>query len=272
MRIEPETRRRIVLPLLAAGLGAIYLFVFLPLDRKAQSLDAPLKQSWRRLAAAMGRTNALTLDFVGLTNQFNDIRAALDTVKTARQHARARVELDAAAREQISLPFLLVDYHNETGRRMDTLAQLAREQKVKLEAGVFDGFPEHSADLSQPSLLWAQLAFLDELLTTAINANVTTIHSVASQTPQTNGAPASAGLSLAELSVQIELTGATTNVARFLQAVPLRAGEIRAAGLPAAPTNKPALFIDRVVLRKQTPEKPDEVHLSLRVVGFVFPQ
>ena len=70
--------------------------------------------------------------------------------------------------------------------------------------------------------------------------------------------------------MRIELTGAIANVARFLQTLPLRADEIQASGLPAAPTNKPALFIDRLVLRKQSPDKPDEVRVSLRAVGFVF--
>ena len=46
--------------------------------------------------------------------------------------------------------------------------------------------------------------------------------------------------------------------------------EIKAAGLPEAPTNKPALFIDRLVMRKQSPQKTDEVRVSLRAVGFVF--
>jgi hypothetical protein len=30
------------------------------------------------------------------------------------------------------------------------------------------------------------------------------------------------------------------------------------------------LFVDRVVMRKQAPEKPDEVRLSLRAIGFVL--
>jgi len=50
-------------------LGAVYLFVFVPINRKAGSLDAPLEKSWRQLAAALGQTNALQLDFISLTNQ-----------------------------------------------------------------------------------------------------------------------------------------------------------------------------------------------------------
>jgi hypothetical protein len=45
---------------------------------------------------------------------------------------------------------------------------------------------------------------------------------------------------------------------------------MKAASLPEVPTNKPAMFIERLTLRKQSPEKPEEVRASLRVVGFVF--
>jgi hypothetical protein len=272
MRLDPETRYRSILPLLAGVLGAVYLFVFMPLGRKAESLDAPLEQSWRKLAAALGQTNALKLDFVSLTNQFNETRAALTVFETARKQARARVELDAALRAQISEPFLLVEYKNEAGRRMEMLARLAKQENVVLEPAVLAGFPEQSADVKEPALLWAELSFLDSLLTTAIHARVTTIHFMAAQMPLTNAPLATNGRSLTELPMQIELTGAFSSVAQFLQALPLRADEIKAAGLPAAPTSKPALFIDRLVLRKQTPEKPDEIRVSLRVVGFVFPQ
>ena len=269
MRLDAETRRRSVLPLLAGVLGAVYLFGFVPIDRKAKSLAAPLEQSWRRLAAQLGKTNALELDFLALTNQLQATHTARAAFESARQQAQARVELDAMLRAQLDEPFLLVDYLYEAGRRMDALSRLAKQESVVLEPAVFNGFPEPSAAMREPSLLWADLAFLESLLTTAINAKVAAIHSVSAPLPLTHFSTNN-GRSLAELPLQIELTGSTSNIARFLQTLPLRADEIKAAGLPEAPTNKPALFIDRVVLRKQSPEKADEVRLSLRAVGFVF--
>ena len=59
-------------------------------------------------------------------------------------------------------------------------------------------------------------------------------------------------------------------VAALLRSLPLRAEEMKAAGLPEALPQKPAMFIDRMTLKKQSPEKPDEVHASLRIVGFVL--
>ena len=269
MRLDPEIRKRLILPFLAGVLALTYAFGFLPLDRKAASFAGPLEHSWRQLANAIGKTNVLQLDFAGLTNQFNATRDALAALEQARGQARSRVELDAAVRAQLSEPFLLVDYRYEAGRRMNALAQLAKQQNVVLEPAVLNGLPEQSADMREPALLWAQLTFLDSLLTTAINAKVAGIQSIGAPMPFTN-APAANGRSLVELPLQIELTGPTGNIARFLQTLPLRADEIHAAGLPSAPTNKPALFIDRLVLRKQSPDKPDEVRLSLHAVGFVF--
>jgi hypothetical protein len=270
MRLDPETRRRLLLPLLAGMLGAVYLFGLIPIDRRARSLDAPLEQSWRQLAAALGQTNALELNFAGLTNQFNDTRAALAAFDLARQQARDRVQLDEDLRAQLTQPFLLVEYQYEAGRRMDALVRLAKQENVTLEPAVLAGFPEQSAEMKEPALLWAELAFLDSLMTTAINAKVSTVHVISAQMPLTHALPMGNGRSLVELPVQIELTGPIDRVGRFLQTLPLRGKEIKAAGLPAAPTNKPALFIDRLILRKQTPAKLDEARVSLRAVGFVF--
>lgn len=269
MHIELETRRRSLLPLLGLGLAALYLFAFLPLKRTAAKLDAPLDQGWKKLATALGQTNVTRLDFVAITNQLTETRAALVAVDQARKLARARVKLDEELRTRLAEPFQLVDYDYASGRLIDQLGRLAGAQKVTLEPGVFAGFPEQRADMAEPALLWAELRFIESLLTAAINAKVTAIHSVTAVMPMmatvTNNLRP-----LVELPVQLELTGATANVAGFLQTIPLRGDEIKPAGLPEVPTNKPALYIDRIQLRKQTPEKPDEVRLAVRVVGYVF--
>ena len=272
IRFGPESRRRSVLPLLGVGFAAIYLFVFVPLSRKEQSLDQPLEQAWRKLASALGQTNATQLDFVNLTNQFVETRQAFATMETARRQAQARAELSEEIRARLTAPFQLVDYGNEVRRRMNDLTQLAKQKKVVLEPGVFAGFPELTAEVRESNLLWADLSFIDSLLTTAINCEVTTLHSLSVPMLLTNAPAADGARVLTELPVQLELTGPAANVTRFLQSLPLRAEDLKAAGLPEAPTNKPALFVDRLVLRKQSPDKLDEVRVSLRAVGFVFRQ
>ena len=51
-----------------------------------------------------------------------------------------------------------------------------------------------------------------------------------------------------------------------------RAEELRAAGLPEVPRGKPPFLIDCLVIRKQSPEKPDEVRIRLCVVAYVMPE
>lgn len=268
----PETRRRSIIPLLGAGLVLGYLFVFTPLSHKAERFDRPLEESWRELAGILGQTNATQLDFVAITNQLAETRHAIAALETARKQAQRRVEPGEPLRARMSETFQLVEYDIESGWRISDLARLAKKQKVTIEPAVFAGFPQQTAEVREPALLWAELEIIDCLLTSAINCQVSGIHSLSAPLLLTNAPPSSGVRTLVELPVQLEFSGPAPNVERFLQSLPLRADELKAAGLPDAPTNKPALFVERLVLRKQSPDKLDDVRVSLRAVGFVFRQ
>jgi hypothetical protein len=56
---------------------------------------------------------------------------------------------------------------------------------------------------------------------------------------------------------------------RFLESLPLRTDEILARGLPAAAPGKPAYFIDQLLIRKESRDKPDEIRLRALIRGFV---
>jgi len=265
-----ERRRRSLVPLAALALAAGYLFLLLPLSRRADKLKDPLDKAWLKLSTALGQTNNPTIDFVGITNQLDATRQAIAALETARKKAAARADLGDAVRERMNEPFQLVDFESERGKQQDDLRKLAAQHEVTLAPAVFEGYPAHTADVRQPTLLWAELALIEDILTTAIRCKVGAIHSLNVPLALTNAPPPEGVRTLAEIPVQIEFTAAAPVVAQVLQSLPLRADEIKAAGLPEAPTNKPALFIERLTLRKQSPEKPEEVRASLRVVGFVF--
>jgi hypothetical protein len=265
-----ERHRRNLVPVAALLLVAGYLFVLLPLSRHAAGQKEPLDKAGRALAGLLGQTNNPTLDFQSITNQLAATRAALTTLESVRQQAAARVELGAAVRDRMKLPFQLVDYENERGRQQGLLQQLARQKKVTLAPTVLEELPAHTYAVTEPNMLWAELAVVESLLATAVHCQVGTIHSLQVPVTFTNFPPLAGSRTFTEIPMQIEFTAPAPAATRFLQSLPLRGAELAAAGLPVSSTNKPAMFVDRLLVRKQTPETLEEVRASVRVVGFIF--
>lgn len=265
-----EYKRRTLIPLAGLGLALFYVFVFLPIQFRSKELDEPLRKSWRALAISLGQSNALTIDFSQITNQLSETKDALKSLQEARSRALRRLELSEELRGKVNADFQLVEYQIARSQQMDALVSLAKGQHVSLEPAVLAGFPEYTVDVTQPELLWAALAMTKGLLTTAIHAKVSTIDSLEVPVTLTNTLVTKASCLVSEIPMQVELTGPAPAVGAFLQSLPFRGDELKAAGATDVPVDKPPLFIDRLVIRRQGPDKPDEVHLTLRVVGFVL--
>ena len=54
------------------------------------------------------------------------------------------------------------------------------------------------------------------------------------------------------------------------QSLPLRPAEIKAAGLPESTPDKLPLFIERLIVKKQAADKPEDVRVWMRVVNFIL--
>jgi hypothetical protein len=265
-----EYKRRSLIPLAGLGLAAYYLMVFVPLDRRADSLDEPLGRDWAKLTASLEQTNASSLDFRYITNQLKETRQALAILEDAKKSAAARLELGPALRAKLNAPFQLVDYQNERSKQMDELDRQAKAEKITIDPAVYSGFPEHTVDIQQPALLWAALSLTEDLLATALRCKVAAIHNLEVNLAVTNAPGADSAGRWAEIPVQLEFTASADNAARLIESLPLRAAEIRAVGLPESPPEKEPLLLDRLIIRKQSPEKLDEVRVWLRAVGFVL--
>jgi hypothetical protein len=252
------------------ALLAYFIFVYLPLARRAASLDEPLQQAWRKLAASVDQTNTTTLDLSRLTNQLNETRQALTVLDSTRKEAVLRLELSAPLKAKMSTPFQLVDYQNDRSKQIDELDKQAKEQKITVDAAVFAGFPEHTIDTSDPALLWPALSLTDDLLGTAIRCKVTAIHSLDVPLVMTNSPGPETARRWDQIPLQVEFTASADSAARFVESLPLRSEELPAAGLPAAPPDKAPLFIHRLIIKKQSPEKLEEVRVWLEAVGFVL--
>jgi len=265
-----EYKRRSLIPLAGLALLGYYLLFYLPLARRAASLDEPLQNAWQKLAASVDQTNSMTLDFLHLTNQLNETRQALAVIENTKREAVLRLELASGLKAKMSAQFQLVDYQNERSKQIDELDKQAKDQKITVDAAVFAGFPEHTIDTADPALLWPALSLTDDLLSTALRCKVNAIHFL--EVPLTIANPSGPELSgrWDQIPVQVEFTASADSATRFVESLPLRADELRAAGLPAAPSEKMPLFIDRLIIKKQSPEKSDEVRVWLQAVGFVF--
>ena len=66
-------------------------------------------------------------------------------------HSRQSKPRPPALRARLNAPFELVDFQNERSKELDELMRVGKEKQVTVEAPVFSGFPEHTADLRQPN-------------------------------------------------------------------------------------------------------------------------
>src|SRR5207245_9229502 len=105
-----ELRRRSLLPLVVLGLGAFYLFVFVPLGRSVAGLEAPLQQAWKKLAGSLEQSNPRAIDFLHITNQLAETRQALRLLEEAKQKTVTRLELGPALRAKIRDPLQNGEY------------------------------------------------------------------------------------------------------------------------------------------------------------------
>ncbi len=264
-----QFQRRSLVPLAGIALALYYIMVFLPLKKHATDLDAPLEKAWRKLAASADQTNKDVIDFMFITNQLAETQDARTAFDSARERMAARLELPPSLRSRMNGAFQLVDFENERSKEQDELMRLAKQQQVTLEPAVYAGLPDYNLDVRRPELLWPALAMADGLLQGALQEKLTAVHTLQSSVLLTNSAAAGSDR-LAQIPFQIELSGSYTNVARWLFGLSLRGDELRAAGLAQAASEKPPLFIDRLVIRKQSADKPDDVRVFLRVIGFVM--
>src|SRR5215831_2942717 len=243
--------------------------VFLPLKKHATDLDAPLEKAWRKLASSVDQTNKDIIDFLFITNQLAESQDARTAFDAARERMAARLELPPSVRSRMNGAFQLVDFENERSKQQDELMRQAKQQQVTVEPAVYAGLPDYSLDVRRPELLWPALAMADGLLQCALQEKLAAVHTLQSSILLTNNA-ASGSDRLAQIPFQIEVSGAYTNIVRWLFGLSLRGDELRASGFGQGSAEKAPLFIDRLIIKKQSADKPDDVHVFLRVIGFVM--
>lgn len=265
--------KRIELIILSAGLALAlyYLFVFWPLSKESRRLSNQLSSEWYRLATMALQSEALEgsgRDAVAET--LNRAMAANENMEKLGASILKRIALEPEVQSKMQEPFQLVQFQNARQSRIEDLVQFARANEVTLGPAVVSGFPEYTADQRQPALLWAQLSILDHVLYAAIAAQIQDIQAVQLPSIQSQASPAGAQGLLYEFPIRVEFRAPMSNAAEFLVSLPLLPEELKALGLSELRPSKPAIFIDQILVRKNSALDPDEVHVDLRVSGFTI--
>jgi hypothetical protein len=258
--------------LLLGGLAVTlyFFFVYRPMTKRTDALDAPLTNAWQKLVTAEVDRSAINArDLARIGENLRQVERSVALLESTAQRLAGRIELDTPVRAKLKEPFQLIDFQNERQLRMEELVRMARQQQVTMDGTVLAGFPEYTADRKQPELLWVQLAIVNKLLSAAIACKVTVIKSLSVEPFEPHRSSGEGREFLEEIPVRIEVAGSMESVSRFLLCLPLRADELKPLGLPESFPAKPVLFIDRLMLRKQAPEKTDDVQLELRTRGIV---
>jgi hypothetical protein len=185
-----------------------------------------------------------------------------------RQLALERVALPGSVLDQVQAPFQLIDFDNERLRIAEGVAALAKARKVQLQPAATNGLPQYPSE-SAPAFLWPRLHFAHQVLLAAIHCQVGGILDLSQLPPVSHRSPANDRRVFEEMPMRLEVTGAVEPLARFLTSLPLRGAELEHTALAGLLTNKPALFIGQILVRKSAPDRPNDARLEIVVSGFV---
>ncbi|MEW6161456.1 MAG: hypothetical protein AB1813_28840 [Verrucomicrobiota bacterium] len=254
--------------LATAALALWYFVVVRALDHKTAALDEPLRKVWKEFqTSAPGAGDPRDLKQAQL--DFRALEQVIATLQNATVTLKARVTLEADIQTRIRDSFQLVDYQNERQNRIRALSSAAKEKQVTLDPPAL-AFPEYTMDRNEPSLLWAQLALGTHVLNSAVQSKISTVKLLSYTEPETWGSSTNESGLWTKVPMRIALVGSMPALHSFLHSLPRRGDELKPAGLPETSADKPAVFVEQILLRKTAPERPDEVAAELRLCGFVW--
>ena len=245
--------------------------IILPLSKRDQQLTAELNDKWRTLwSKDVRQVDFKNLDIARIRRHLeqlydSDLQLALETPLI-----RSRIQIDPAVQKRMKEPFQLIDYINEFQLKIEEIENLAKEKKTKLDQSVLNSFPEHTSDRVNPELLWAELELVYQAVTSALNCGVYEMLSLRVGSNPSGQISLLRGKKLIEIPLRIKLSGPMNSVYLFLQSLPLRADEIARFQLPAAHKEKPALFINNIVILKNSTTNADSVEVEVAIVGLIY--
>lgn len=280
MRLRLATLHRLMI-LAVIGLAIAYLALLRPLAQRVVEDETPLHELRSQLEqAAFEAGLPRGTEFLSLSNRLNFLQATLEDFSTAEHHARPRLDLPLDLRARLEEPFQLVEFLNDSQRRLEELQALAQKAKVKLTPGLSQGFPRYQDDIARPELLWVQLAALQRVIRAAVDAQVSEVSEVSVEPlPLAEPAvdyevspllPSARPEAWTALRIHLTTRGTVNALAQLLTTVALTPEEAEAVGLPRDRGGQPALFIDQLLLQRDQLEAAEQARLEL-VLAILVP-
>ena len=251
-------------------LAFCYLAVYRPMQdrigveyRKATNLWDRLIRSNQllRLSGPYGPTNFQT--------ELRRFQERLTRLQNASARWIPRTQVPSNVWQRAGQPFRLLDYQLESAAAALRLVQFAKTHGVALQPGVTNGLPRFTGELSRPEELWLRLYLAEQLLRTFIVCKPDRLMTLQQLPPTTRGLHLQPIRStVLEFPMYLEVEGDFESLFRAGCVLPLTGQEAVALGWKEL-TNKPALFLRRVFLRKAAPEVKGRVRAELVISGFV---
>ncbi|MGE3312245.1 MAG: hypothetical protein AB7O66_19955, partial [Limisphaerales bacterium] len=242
---------------------------------------AALTQQLAQATAEAGQPVGTGFD--ALSNRLQAHRDTSQEFTAALRETMPRLEQPPEIRSRLEEPFQLVEFLNESQRRVEELQAAAQAAKVALTPGLARGFPSYKGELANPELLWVQLAMVNRAVRTAIQVGVRQIREVSVEPlpvqeiaeyapaglPPTP-APAATAVDLATLRLHLTAVGSADSLGRLMVALAMTPEELKRLGFPEDLGGRPALFIDQVLIRRNELEAVEQVQLELVVSTVVL--
>ncbi len=247
--------------------GLYYVALYRPLHHDTGSLDGQLRQAWQRLEQANQDSQTQDrLDLDHISKGLRRLELSLTEITNTNQKLLSRISIDPRYQERTANPFQLIEFQNERQIIIESIGQAASAKSTTIEAEVYEGFPQHLSEQTDPQLLWAELAHTQHLVQSMIYSEVSNIHSLQTSRQEQDTSPSSL---LVPFITEVAFTCRSSQLSKLLLLLPNRSSEINADLSLDYPPHKPSLFIDQVLIRKNSPQDPSKVSVWMNIISFI---
>jgi hypothetical protein len=268
MTVEAKSQR-FQLGLLAAFvvLALLYWFGYRALWKRSAELDLPLAALQKQLAGSGNpSSDRLAVDLIAMSNRVSRLEDALHGFRQSADHALSRIEPDPEVRVKIREAFQIFEFEKSRVQLVAELKDLATRQNVALSPEILSGYPDFVGEVANPSLLWAQMSLVHQILASAVVQQPRAVSGLRLLPARSH--VAARQIALEEFPIRLEMFGTMEAISGFLQTLPLRGEELAGHGQREVPGSKQALFVERMIL-KTSAHSPNELHLDIVVSGLI---